>query len=245
MIFHSAADLDHMVTQLNGEGPASKMLTPVPHVLEERRQLAHDLFQPATEFSFAKMVDTVARLCSLSEGKNQRCSSHEGDTADRTNKPYTCAELSPVAVDEPVHSADSIHFTLDLDGVKPFEDAEPKKPVKSTKAMKLAASSKITKAKKSPTSLTCLFCYGNPKRGRTQILARSDSLRRHYRQVHFQYQVGPFPCPLPECEKIIHDLDHFANHAVTSHRSDLGVRAVIKEALERTAKPGQLASFTL
>ena len=40
--FHSAADLDHMVTQLNEEEPASKMLNPVPHVLEERRQLAHD-----------------------------------------------------------------------------------------------------------------------------------------------------------------------------------------------------------
>ena len=42
--FHSAADLEHTVTQLNGQEPASKMLTPVPHVLEERRQLAHDLF---------------------------------------------------------------------------------------------------------------------------------------------------------------------------------------------------------
>ena len=57
--FHSAADLDHMVAQLNGEEPASKMLTTVPHVLEERRQLAHDLFQRATESSFAKMVDTL------------------------------------------------------------------------------------------------------------------------------------------------------------------------------------------
>ena len=35
--FHSAADLEHMVIQLNGEEQASKMLTPVPHVLEERR----------------------------------------------------------------------------------------------------------------------------------------------------------------------------------------------------------------
>ena len=243
--FHSAADLEHMVTQLNGEEPASKMLAPVPHVLEERRQLAHDLFQPATESSFAQMVDTMARLCSLSEGKDQRCSSHKGDTTDQTNMPHACAQLSSATVDEPVHSIDSIDLTLDLDGAEPLKDARPTKPVKSAKSRKLVASSKITKAHKPPTSLTCLFCYGNPKRGRTQSLARTDSLRRHYRQVHFQYQVGPFPCPLPDCMKIIHDSNHFANHAVTMHRSDLGVRAVITEALKRTAKPGQLASFTL
>lgn len=178
--FHSAADLDHMVTQLNREKPASKMLTPVPHILEDCRQLAHDLFQTTTESSFAKMVDTMVRLCSLSEGKDQRCSSHKGDTVDRTYKPHACTPLTPVAVDEPIYSADSIDLSLDLDSVKPLEDAEPTKTVRSTKAMKLAASSKaiklaasskITEAKKSPTSLTCLFYYGNPKRGRTQNLA--------------------------------------------------------------------------
>ena len=242
--FHSAADLDHMVTQLNGEEPASKMLNPVQHVLEERRQLAHDLFQPATESSFAKMVDAMARLCSLHEGKDQRCSSHEGNMADQTNNAYACTQLSSVTVDKPVQSSDPVDLTLDLDGVNPLGEARPWKTAKPTR-LKLNPPSKIIKTKKPPTSLTCLFCYGNPKRGRTQSLARSDSLRRHYRQVHFQYQVGPFPCPLPDCNKIIHDSDHFANHAVTTHRSDLGVRAVITEALERTAKPGQLASFAL
>lgn len=108
--FYSAADLDHMVAQLNVEELASKKLTPVPHVLEERRQLAHDLFQPAPESSFAKMADTMARLCSLSEGKDQRCSSHEGDTTDRTNKPYACTLLSPVAADKPIHRPPPSHI---------------------------------------------------------------------------------------------------------------------------------------
>ena len=129
------------MTQLNGEEPASKMLTPAPYVLEERRQL----FQPATESSFAQIVDTIARVYSLSEGKNQRCSSHEGDPADQTNKPYVYTQLSPVAVDESVYSANSINLMLDLDGVKLLEDAKPTKTVKSIKAMKLAASSNITK----------------------------------------------------------------------------------------------------
>ena len=178
--FHSVADLDHMVTQLSGGEPASKMLTPVSHVLKERRQLAHDLFQPATESSFTKMVDAMARLCSLLEGKDQRCSSHEGDTTALNKKLYACTPLSPVTVNEPIYSADSIDPTRDLNGIKPLEDTEPTKTVRTTKAMKLAMSSRITKVKKSPTSLTCLFCYSNLKRGRTQNLARSDSLRRHY-----------------------------------------------------------------
>ncbi|KAI4086156.1 MAG: hypothetical protein L6R37_008439, partial [Teloschistes peruensis] len=243
--FHSTADLDHMVTQFNGEEPASQMLDPVQHILEERRQLAHDLFQPAAVSSFAQMVETMARLCLLSEGKDHRYSGHKGDNADRTIASYACTQPSSAAVDEHVYSADSIDLALDLNGVQPLENAKPTKTVKSTMAMKLATSSKVTKAKKSLTSRTCLFCYGNPKRGRTESFARPDSLRRHYRRAHFQYQIGPFPCPLLECRKIINDSDQFANHAVTMHRSDLGARAIIKEALGRTAKHGQLASFTL
>ena len=42
--YYSAADLDYMVSQLNGEKPASKMLALVLYILEERRQLAYDLF---------------------------------------------------------------------------------------------------------------------------------------------------------------------------------------------------------
>lgn len=59
-----------MMIQLNEEELTSKMLTSASHILEERRQLAYDLFQPATESSFAKMVDVMARLCSLYEGKD-------------------------------------------------------------------------------------------------------------------------------------------------------------------------------
>jgi len=213
-----------MVTQLNGETLAFKMLTSVQHVLQERRQLAHDIFQSAIESFFATLIDVMTRLCSLYEDKDQRCNNHEGDIADQTNKPYTNAQLSSPAIDEYLHSTDLIDPGVDVDAVQHLQTTRTTKTVKSAKSMKLVASSKVTKAKRSPTSLTCFFCYGNPKRGRTQSLARSDSLRRHYRQVHFQYLIGPFPCPLPDCLKIIHDPDHFANHAVTVHKSDLGVR---------------------
>lgn len=192
------------------------------------------------------MVDIVARLYSLFEGKDRRCNNHEGDVVDKTNKPSTCAQQSPPAIDEPLHSTDSIEPAMDINTVKSLKEAIFTKVLESIKLMKSVTSSKITKAKGPPTSLACLFFYyGNPNRRRTQSLTRSDSLRRHSRQVHFQYKVGLFPYPLPNRIKIIHDLDHFANHAVTMHKSDLGVRAVIMEALERAAEPRPLASLTL
>ena len=164
---------------------------------------------------------------------------------NKTNKPSVCAQRSPSSIDESLHSTDFIDPAMSLDILKPFKEAKFTKAIKAVNSRKPVASSKIIKAKKSFTSLIHLFCYGNPKRRRTQSLARSDSLWRHYHQVRFEYQVGALPCLLPDCKKIIHDSDHFANHAVTMNTSDLVVQAVITEALEPTAKPGQLALFTL
>ena len=108
------------LTQLDGEEPASKMLAPVSHILQERRQLAHDLFQPATESFFAKMVDVMARLCSLHEDKDRRCNSHEGDTVNQTNKPSACTQRCLPATNEPLRSTDFIEPAMDLDTVKPW-----------------------------------------------------------------------------------------------------------------------------
>lgn len=93
------------------------MLDPVQYILEERRQLAYDLFQPAAVSSFAQMVETMARLCLLSEGKDHRYSGHKGDNADRTIASYACTQPSSAAVDEYVYSTDSIDLALDLNGV--------------------------------------------------------------------------------------------------------------------------------
>ena len=220
------------------------MLTLVQHILEEHRQFAHNLFQLSTEFSFAKTVDVMTHFCSLYEGKDQRCSSHEGNTADQTNNVYTCTQLSLATVDKSVQSSDPIDLTLDLDGINPVREAKPWKTAKLTR-LKLNPPFKIIKIKESSTSLICLFCYSNPKHRHTQNLTHNDSLWKHYQQMHFQYQIDSFSYSLPNCNKIIHNSDHFANHAVTVHKLDLRVWAVIMEALERTAKPGQLALFTL
>lgn len=70
--FHSAADLEHTVSQLNGKEPAPKMLAPMAHVLEERRRLTLDLFQISPEYSFGARVDTIVSLWSLFEGAKAR-----------------------------------------------------------------------------------------------------------------------------------------------------------------------------
>lgn len=61
------------------KSPLPRIVAPMPHILEECRQVAHHLFQSATESSFANMIDVVARLYSLFEGKDRRCNNHEGD----------------------------------------------------------------------------------------------------------------------------------------------------------------------
>ena len=113
------------------------------------------------------MVNIIARLYLLSEGKDQRYSSYKGDNTDQTNLPHTYTQLSSATVDESIRSTNSIDLTLDLDNVIPLKDTRSTKPIKSAKSRKLVTSSKITKANKPPTSLTCLFYYGNPKRRRT------------------------------------------------------------------------------
>ena len=44
---------------------------------------------------------------------------------------------------------------------------------------------------------------------------------------------------------IINGSNVFAHHTNTAHESDLGVRAATMKELERTARPGRFAVFTL
>ena len=286
------------------------------HVVEERGFLANHLFEPATQSTFAVLVDVMSRLCQMSEGRRvpdrdvpesltkvvdvtpsapeqietdaSRYPNATGDGAShdapRPDAPTQYTATQAVATRDPSvrdastqNAAAQDNLAQDVsmqnaptqptqDGLTcnesvpnlhlfdhraGTEDMAPlavpgfDKPPKIIKLKLNPPSPMVSRARKPFTSLTCLFCYGNPKRARTQTLARSDSLRRHYRQVHFQYQVGPFPCPLPDCEQIIRDADQFANHAVRVHKSHLGVRAVITNTLKRNSRPGQLATFVL
>ena len=100
-----------------------------------------------------------------------------------------------------------------------------------------------SQTKRSRSPLTCLFCSG--KVGKRQHFSRQDTLRKHHRSRHFQYQVGSFICPVPGCGALVQDSDRFFSHAVKVHKSDLGFRASIMESRQKTARPGQLATFSL
>lgn len=91
----------------------------------------------------------------------------------------------------------------------------------------------ITSALRKKTSRrrTCLFCVSDHKRGPIRTFTRTASLRKHYENVHFQYQVGCFVCPVLGCQKLIRDRKMFAGHAVAIHKNDIGVRATLKESI--------------
>ena len=57
-------------------------------------------FNRAGESSVAQVVYIMTRLCSLSDDKDPRCSSHEEDSTDWTYMPHTCTQLSPVVFNE-------------------------------------------------------------------------------------------------------------------------------------------------
>ena len=222
-----------MVAQLNRDLPASTLPASVKHVLEERNLLANSLFQPATESSFADMVETIAHLSMRYESRNYR--------------KYDTLSPDPQAIlgnaSKPVSTAD---VNMSLDAAGPILEikvanrrqrrVQPKRPAELSKQIGVG---------RPVTPLICLFRWGNPKRGRTQSFASSGNLRRHYRQMHFQYQVDPFVCPVPSYIKIIHDSTHFANHATTAYRLNLRVRASILKSQKHTANPGHLPSFVL
>ncbi len=235
--YHSTADLDHMVAQLKGEEPSSRLLAPVEHAIADRNWLAANLFLPVTDESFADIVETMSRLCSQSEGKGQRSSSdpkHDVNSLTHGSKP--CDSPSKPILESDAH-------------VRPtqpaIETARPEQCDQPTGITEVAIPRIIPQAQKRLTTRTCLFCFGNSQRSRAQRFPTTASLRNHYRMVHFQYQIGAFPCPIPSCDKIVLDPNHFANHAVTVHKSDLGVRASIMKVQGRSAKPGTLIPFRL
>lgn len=235
--YHSTADLDHMVAQLQGEKPSSRLLAPVEHTIADRNWLAVNLFLPVTDESFADIVETMSRLCSQSEGKGQRNFSEPRHGVNSLT--HGCMPRDSPS--KPVLEPDT-HIPPTRPAV---ETARPEQCNQPTEVTEVAIPRIIPQPQKRLTTRTCLFCFGDPQRSRAQRFPTTASLRNHYRMVHFQYQLGAFLCPIPSCDKIVLDPNHFANHAVTVHKTDLGVRASIMKVQGRSAKPGTLIPFRL
>ena len=85
----------------------------------------------------------------------------------------------------------------------------------------------VLSRKKQLTTCTCLFCFENAQCLCAQSFLTTVSLCNHYCMIHFQYQISAFLCSILSCDKLILNLNHFVNHAVSVHKSDLDVRASI------------------
>jgi len=83
---------------------------------------------------------------------------------------------------------------------------------------------------------TCLFCFKNAQCLYAQSFSITVSLHNHYCMIHFQYQIGAFLCSILSCNKLILNLNHFVNHAVTVHKLNLDVRASIMRVQKCTVK---------
>ena len=241
--FHDTADLNHMLSQLEGKTSFAEMLPPKTYISEERQRLAATLFKETTETSFAQIVEDLSTLCT----HNERCgvSGHREsllpqpllteanvlNPASITNN--LCAEARATAVD-----------TMDVDyDCYPTLDGSPRSQERYDGDDSVVESSALP----GPSALQgrsinrriCLFC------GPAQAYTRTSSLRKHYMNSHFQHQVGTFICPVPGCNIIIANRRTFASHATKDHKNDIGVRATLEGLMKLKQRPHELAAFIL
>ena len=166
--FHNTADLEHVLRQLKGDmAPTVKKLPPI-HILGERCEAARLFLKPMTDALFA---DLVATLSSLSSGFEGAVSKRASDLKRKNNQ---VTEATPHSAPETsLHSAQSA-------------ESPPAKRSKVILHVRLEVSvgQRGLGERKTLTSLTCLICYGNRKRGTSRPFSRSDGLRRHYAR-HF------------------------------------------------------------
>ena len=223
------------------------------HVFQERKRLAEELFTPAHDVSFARMVDDMTKLCFLVEDRKARTS---GDVQQRSSadvSPLFSADLSAEVLPERLSSLQAQPATLNQMSVSEGDNGAIQTPASSIQQspVTIPRSKRPSIQPREPSvkiatgvtkrQSTCLFCASKP--GRQQHFSRKDALRRHHRFTHFQYQVGAFVCPVVACDKLIHDPDQFASHAVSVHKTDLGTRASIMHVKEGKVKPGKLITF--
>ena len=233
--YHTNADLQYMIAQLKGEKPISTpMLAPINYVLPERIELAHRLFQPADDFTFTLIVSTMVRLCGLHEDRYHDRFAETTNTAPKTSvfDPATDQISSDNTQQPPLGNAITESYgKLDISIDTSLKSCVADRQTKQRPELQEETPKPLSnqpKIRRDRTALVCLFCQ--EKGGRKQPFPRKDSLRRHYRTRHFQYQVGAFFCPVPGCGQLIKDPNHFCSHAVSIHKSDLGARASIMKA---------------
>ena len=220
--FHSSADLECMTAQLSGKIPVSHpMLVKPEHAILQRNQLVEDLFKPADDATFARIVQNMSILCVSIEPLKNRGSKSLPATVPHLTKPMQ--RVVKEQQDEMSASVSSSSNFLNT------------KSLSSNSYVLRSSKQKSTpmKIEKSRSSLTCLFCVN--KKGMQYTFSRQDSLRKHYRK-HFKDQLDPFICPVANCGAVISNSNEFSGHAVEMHGIDLGLRGSIMHSKAQSIK---------
>ena len=207
--FHRKADENAIADQLLGNLPSSTPTwLPVQHQLAERRRLCVTLFQHYEASNDRSALEDLIDLCPRYENARVK-----GSTAELPSAP-DMASQEITDVDDSLENVDTRgagELLVNTSGTecqeRPTIDARVKRW----------------------TSLTCIFCYGNPACGSAEPYKNSASLRRHLRHIHFVPLANtngfPLTCPFPQCLTLLTDTAHIANHVCTAHGTDLGSRS--------------------
>jgi len=189
--------------------------------------------------SFTDIVKTMSHLCLQSEGKGQQnltVLKHNNHSSLVHSNSVNNNLLKPL-----------FEFGTHIQSIQLFiEAAKPEQCDQAiTATTEVTISLSVLSRKKKLITHTCLFCFKNAQHLCAQSFSIIVSLHNHYCMIHFQYQISAFLCPILSCDKLILNLNHFVNHAVTVHKSDLDVRAFIMRVQKHTVKSETLISFTL
>lgn len=199
--FHETIHGEEIAQQLQGIKPSKDILAPptIEYELEERAQVARLFSQAAHISSFKELfkirmelVSALAGLCKRRESPRRRKGSSNRSTG-------ASEDLKPDAGAKPANSSPSdltvsqlSHPSLDMQQSQSQDD----------------------------DLKYCPFCrwqdeeVGEKQRNRGW---RMDSLARHVRSQHLRRIKTPFHCPYGNCEAILGNDEHFANHAAREH----------------------------
>ena len=247
--FHHTADLNLIVSQLQGKETLVGLRPPAEFTFKERQRLATSLFQETTDHSFTRIVEDLCLLCTRQEQScSDRGSLSQTSFSDQHTLENAASAKGPSMEAQPYANSRNYRMAIDSDCHTFSDNQQPQARFNLVEDIVVEYSElPITSILRKQRSRrrTCLFCDGDRKDGRSRTFARTSTLRQHYQNVHFAYEVGCFLCPVPDCQRMIQDRNRFANHAVAVHDNDISIRTTLKESIKRNKKPDKSPEFTL
>lgn len=189
-----------MVSQLEGKDTLVGLRPPAEFAFKERQRLATSLFQETTDTSFALIVED---LCLLYTRQEQSCSDRASLSQSSSSEQYTlenAASAKGPTVKAQAYANDTM--AIDSDCHSSADNEQPQARFNLVEDIAVESSGlpiTSTLRKQRSRRRTCLFCDGDRKDGPSRTFTRTSTLRQHYQNVHFAYEVGCFLCPVPSC----------------------------------------------